>query len=76
MPWVADNVLNLEVEVASKPPSSKGFVPIKWRWVNERTFGWYNFFRRLSKDYEKTTRSAESWILWANIKILLNRFQQ
>lgn len=74
MPWVENNVLGLEVELASKPPTSKGFVPVKWRWVNERTFGWYNFFRRLSKDYEKTTKSAEAWILLANIKILLNRF--
>ena len=75
-PWVENNVLGLEVEIASKPPSSKGFVPVKWRWVNERTFGWYNFFRRLSKDYEKTSLSAESWVLWANTKILLNRFPE
>lgn len=75
MPWVEDNVLGLEIEVSSKPPTSRGFVPVKWRWVNERSFGWYNFFRRLSKDYEKTPQSAESWVLWANIQILLNRFE-
>jgi len=29
IPWVESNILGLEVEVASKPPTSKGFVPIK-----------------------------------------------
>ena len=27
------------------------------RWVVERTFGWFNRWRRLSKDYERTTAS-------------------
>jgi len=71
--WVENNIAGLEVEPASKPPSTKGFIPIKWRWVNERTFGWLNFFRRHSKDYEKTVQSAEAWILWANCQIILNR---
>ena len=51
--WVYDNVVGLEVEFASRPPSAKGFVPVKWRWVNERTFAWFGFFRRHAKDYEK-----------------------
>ena len=71
--WVEKNILGLEVEFASKPPSSRGFVPVKWRWVNERSFGWLNFFRRHSKDYEKTVESSEAWILWANCQIILNR---
>ena len=74
LPWMESNVLEIEVEFASKPPTQKGFIPVKKRWVNERTFGWYNFFRRLSKDYEKTPQSAESWVLWANCAIILNRF--
>lgn len=71
--WVENNVAGLEVELSSKPPSTKGFVPVKWRWVNERSFGWLNFFRRHSKDYEKTVQSSEAWILWANCQIILNR---
>lgn len=71
--WVKDNIIGLEVEFASKPPTEKGFVPVKWRWVNERTFAWLNFFRRHSKDYERTVESAEAWILWANCQIILNR---
>ena len=40
--WVQNNVIGLEIEFASKPPSEKGFVAVKWRWVVERTFGWLN----------------------------------
>jgi len=76
IPWVENNIVGIDVEVSSKPPTARGFVPVKWRWVNERSFGWYNFFRRLSKDYEKTVESSEAWLLWANIQILLNRFDQ
>ena len=74
--WVENNILGLEVELSSKPPSAKGFVPVKWRWVNERSFGWLNFFRRHSKDYEKTVQSSEAWILWANCQIILNLLEK
>jgi transposase len=66
----------IEAEVSSKPPSEKGFIPVKWRWTIERTFGWLNFYRRLSKDYEKTTLSAESWILLANCTIAFQRIAE
>lgn len=62
-----------EVVIASKPESAKGFVPLKKRWVVERTFGWLNFYRRLSKDYERCVENSESMILLAQIQILLNR---
>jgi putative transposase len=67
---------NVEVEIAAKPESAKGFVPIAKRWVVERTFGWFNFFRRLSKDYERKVQNSESMILLAQIQILLCRFDK
>lgn len=67
------NANKIEVVIASKPESAKGFVPVKKRWVVERSFGWLNFFRRLSKDYEKKTKSSESMIFLAQIQIILNR---
>lgn len=73
MDWVSNNVIGAEVEISSRPPSEKGFVPVKWRWVTERTFGIFNFFRRLDKDYEKTVESQEAWILWQNCQIIINR---
>jgi putative transposase len=32
--WVQNNNVGLTVEFASKPHTEKGFVPVKWRWVN------------------------------------------
>lgn len=61
-------------EVSSKPPTQRGFVPFKQRWVVERSLSWLNFFRRLDKDHEKTTKSSESMLLIANIQIILGRF--
>ena len=71
--WVQTNMLSVEVEISSRPPSQKGFVPVKWRWVTERSFGGFNFFRRLDKDHEKTTQSAEAWVLWQNCQVVINR---
>ena len=71
--WVQLNMLGVELEISSRPPSQQGFVPVKWRWVTERSFGSFNFFRRLDKDHEKTTQSAEAWVLWQNCQIIINR---
>ena len=45
-----------------KRPDVKGFVVVPKRWIVERTFGWMNRDRRLSKDYERTIASSEAWI--------------
>jgi transposase len=46
---VSEEQLGVKAEISSKPPSAKGFVPVKWRWVSERTFGWFNFFGACQK---------------------------
>ncbi|MDJ1492168.1 IS5 family transposase [Cytophagaceae bacterium DM2B3-1] len=63
-----------QVEIVQKPESSKGFVPVGGRWVVERSFGWLNFKRRLSRDVEKTVESSEAMLQIAFIDILLRRF--
>lgn len=73
--WAEQAVIGLEAEISSCPPSEKGFVPLKWRWVTERTFGTFSFFRRLDKDHEKTAQSHGYWILWQNCQIILNRIE-
>jgi putative transposase len=45
-----------------KRPDVKGFVVVPKRWIVERSFGWMNRDRRLSKDYERTVESSEAWI--------------
>ena len=43
------------------------------RWVVERTFAWLGRSRRLSKDYEHTVSSSESFIYLAMIRLMLAR---
>jgi putative transposase len=43
------------------------------RWVVERTFVWLGRSRRLSKDYEHSVESSESFIYLAMIRIMLRR---
>ena len=65
---------NWKVEISQKPESQKGFVPQTGRWQVERSFSWLNFFRRLSKDYEKTVESSVAFLQCAFIDIILARF--
>ena len=67
--------MGLEFEVGSKPENVKSFVVEKKRWVVERTFAWLNFFRRVAKDYEYTVLSSATWILLANISIMIQRIE-
>jgi putative transposase len=50
-----------------------GWSVLAKRWVVERTFAWFNGFRRLSKDYEITVKSAENMIVVAHCMLLLKR---
>ena len=43
------------------------------RWVVERTFGWLNRFRRLSKDYEHRSAISEGFIYVSMIHVMLRR---
>ncbi len=64
---------NYTVEISQKPETQKGFVPQTGRWQVERSFSWLNFFRRLSKDYEKTVESSVAFLQCAFIDIILAR---
>jgi len=43
------------------------------RWIVERTFGWLNRFRRLSKDYEQRPAVSEGFIYLAMAQLMLRR---
>ncbi|MCP3679183.1 MAG: transposase [Gammaproteobacteria bacterium] len=55
-----------------KRPRGK-FQVVKFRWIVEWTFGWMNYQRRLSKDYEYSVKSSESWIKLAAISVMIRR---
>ena len=46
---------------------------LKWRWIVERTFSWFNGSRRLSKDYEINEESSASMVKLSHIYTLLLR---
>jgi transposase len=70
--WVMD-IYRLALEVVLRPNETKKFVLLPRRWVVERTFGWFNWCRRLSKDYEYTTSSSQAFIYISMIRIMLRR---
>jgi putative transposase len=43
------------------------------RWVVERTFAWFNQYRRLSKDYERLPEMSEAAIYAVMTRIMLRR---
>ncbi|RFM24865.1 MAG: transposase [Candidatus Thermochlorobacter aerophilum] len=49
------------------------FVPIPKRWVVERTFAWFESYRRLSKDFEFHPKTSQTMIYIASVRLMLNR---
>ena len=72
MKWVMD-VYGWILETIKRSDKTKGFVLLPKRWVVERTWGWLNWSRRLSKDYEVLPETSEAFIYVAMIHLLLKR---
>ncbi|MCI5116345.1 MAG: IS5 family transposase [Candidatus Electrothrix sp. AX1] len=68
------DLYNRTVEVI-KPVKDKGpgFHVRPWCWRVERTFGWLNKNRRLSKDYEVLESSSEALIYISMVSIMARR---
>jgi putative transposase len=66
----ASKTSGIATEIKAREEGAKGFVPIRKRWVVERTFGWLNRSRRLSKDYERTVASSQTWVDIAFARLL------
>lgn len=67
----AKTMCGLVLEVVKR--SGKGFEVLPRRWVVERTFGWLNRYRRLSKDYETLPDNSKSMIYVSMIHIMVRR---
>ena len=72
MRWTMDTYRWI-LETIKRSDTDKGFVLLPKRWVVERTFGWLNWSRRLSKDYEVLPETSEAFIYIAMIRILVRR---
>jgi transposase len=72
MKWTMDTY-RWVLETIKRCDQAKGFVLLPKRWVVERTWGWLNGSRRLSKDYEVLPETSETFIYIAMIRIMLRR---
>jgi putative transposase len=61
------------LEITKRSDAVKGFVVIPKRWVVERTFGWLNRYRRLSKDYELLPDTSKAVIQVTMIHVMVRR---
>jgi putative transposase len=69
-------IFELVVRPAGEPKEEKKkFKVLKWRWIVERTFAWLGRYRRLSKDYEGSEESSESWIYVAMTHLMVRRLE-
>ena len=64
------------LEIVLRSDSSSKFTVIPKRWVVERTFAWFETYRRLSKDFEFRIDTSEAMIQFAMIKLMLNRIKK
>jgi putative transposase len=63
----------IRLEITKRSDKAKGFVVIPKRWIVERTFGWFNRYRRLSKDYELLPATSEALIQVTMIHLMIRR---
>ena len=61
------------LELVRKPKELRTFQVLPHRWKVERTLGWLNRSRRLSKDYKHETGSSEAMVHLAMIHLMLKR---
>jgi putative transposase len=64
-------MIQAKVEVIKR--ETQEFQVLPKRWIVERTFGWFNWYRRLSKDYEKLPEMSEAAIYAVMTRIMLRR---
>ncbi len=70
--WV-DEYAGWQLDIVRRCDRTRGFEVLPKRWIVERTFGWLNRYRRLSKDYEFFAQSSENIIYLAMINLMLHR---
>jgi putative transposase len=56
-----------------KRSDEKGFQVIPTRWIVERSIAWFNWYRRLSKDFEANMETSENWAYIASIDMLIRK---
>ena len=71
--WALRTYQKIRLLIVRKPQEQIGFEVQPKRWKVERTFGWFNRYRRLSKDYEFHTQSSEAMLYAAMSNLMVRR---
>lgn len=69
--WVQE-MCGWTLEIVKRSDDMVGFQVLPRRWVVERTFGWLNRWRRLSKDYEQLPQTSQAMI-YATMSLVMTR---
>jgi putative transposase len=70
--WVKEHC-GWVLDIVKRSDQAQGFEVIPHRWIVERTLGWLNRARRLSKDYERLPASAEAMVYLAMMPLMTKR---
>jgi putative transposase len=73
--WVQEQ-FQCVLSIVTRDPAVKTFKILPKRWIVERTLGWFNRYRRLSKDYEHDLHTSESMVYLASIRLMLRRLSR
>jgi putative transposase len=71
--WVRETFRGQGTRLEIVPKLGCGFRVLAKRWIVERTFSWFNHYRRLSKDYEVKPAHSEAFIYAAATRLMLRR---
>lgn len=70
------NEAGIELIVVKLPEAKKGFVLLPRRWVVERSFAWTARFRRLAREFERTSETFRSLHFIAFAILMLHNFDK
>ncbi|MEU2629957.1 IS5 family transposase [Kitasatospora sp. NPDC007106] len=70
---LAANAWRIALTVVKRSDDTTGFVVLPKRWLVERTFAWLMRSRRLARDYEARTDTAEAMIWWSMTMVMSRR---
>jgi len=70
--WVK-SVCGWVLEIVKRQDTAQGFEVLPHRWIVERTLGWLNRSRRLSKNYERLSTSSEAMVYLAMLPLMTKR---
>jgi len=71
--WLSKERPEWKVEVKQRPADSQGFIPVKKRWVVERSNAWHGRYRRHSKDYERRPDSSAALLQISHAHVMLRQ---